>query len=140
MQALAIEQPESWHAGRLVAALEQPLHSQTDSEQRAPASRMGTDSGTPFVAKRQRGAIVADARNDDAVTGAEIVGRGGYDHCRADRSQRLFDRCQIPCAVVDEADLHHRRPLVLGSMRASRGSLAHATRSARAKALNTASI
>ena len=56
-----------------------------------------------------------------------------------DRRQRLLDRGQVACPIVDERDRSHSRPFVDGSIRARRRSRAQATRSARANALNTAS-
>ena len=68
----------------------------------------------------------------------ELVRRVRREHVGADRGERLAHRRQVAGAVVDERD--HSRPLVLGSIRASRLSFAQATRSARANALKTASI
>ena len=67
----------------------------------------------------------------------ELGGVGGREQVRARGREALADRREVAGAVVDERD--HSSPFVLGSIRAMRGSRAHATRSARANALNTAS-
>ena len=69
--------------------------------------------------------------------GAFIMGRNMFG---PDRGECLFDRGQIARAVIDQGDRAHSSPFVLGSIRASRLSRSQATRSARANALNTASI
>ena len=68
----------------------------------------------------------------------ELAGRLGREDVGADRGERLAHRREVAGAVVDERD--HSSPFVLGSILASRLSFAQATRSARANALNTASI
>ena len=99
---------------------------------RAPiASRHGASSAA--VARE-----VADARHDEPRARRALVGRRGDDEVGAERRQRLADRREIAGAVVDERD--HSSPFVLGSIFASRASFAQATRSARANALNTASM
>ena len=60
-----------------------------------------------------------------------------HDEVGAEGRERFADRRQISRAVIDE--YNHSNPFVLGSIFASRASFAHATRSARANALNTAS-
>ena len=69
---------------------------------------------------------------------AKLAWHGGRPDLGAQVRQRLSHRRQVAGAVVDQGN--HSRPLVLGSMRASRLSFAHATRSARANALKHASI
>ena len=81
---------------------------------------------------------MADAGNDDAVGAAELTGNGRRPDVGADGRQRLPHRRQIAGAVIDQRD--HSRPLVLGSVFASRLSFEHATRNARANALKHASI
>ena len=81
---------------------------------------------------------MTDAWHDDADRPREIVRRVGREDLGLDRGERLPHRREIPGLVVDERD--HNNPFVLGSIFASRLSFAHATRSARANALNTASI
>ena len=59
--------------------------------------------------------------------------------------QGALDAGDVACTVVDEGDslclrVGHSRPFVLGSMSPSCLSREHATRRARAKALNNASI
>ena len=95
------------------------------------ASRHGASSAVG-------GGEVADAR-DDQRRGcpAQSAGVSGTVNSAPSDGQRLLDRRQVAGAVVDERD--HSSPFVLGSIFASRASLAQATRSARANALNTAS-
>ena len=81
---------------------------------------------------------MADARHDDRGRPLEIGRRRRVVQLGANRGERLAHRRQVAGLVVDERN--HSSPLVLGSMRASRLSFAQATRSARANALNTASI
>ena len=79
-----------------------------------------------------------DARHDDAVGAGEIDGEPRREQLGARRGEALADRRQVAGAVVDERN--HNSSLVLGSTRASRLSFEHAKRSARANALNSASI
>src|SRR6185295_7059405 len=132
------EQPESRQIGRLVAAFVEPLHAQADAEQRPSLAHTGQDRLDPGCIERSRGAEVTDARDDDAAGVGKVLWRRGHGYWRADRGERFLHRCKVARLVVDQGD--HRSPLVLGSMRASRRSFAQATRSARANALNTASI
>ena len=81
---------------------------------------------------------MADAGHDDAAGARELLRRRGRRELGAERRQRLAHRREIARAVIDQRD--HSSPFVLGSIFASRASFAHATRSARANALNTASI
>ena len=71
--------------------------------------------------------------------GAVQVGRllRRHELCAQGR-QRLPDRREIASTVVNQRN--HNNPFVLGNIFASRLSFAQATRSARANALNTASM
>ena len=103
---------------------------------RATASRIAV---VHAPVERARRAEVADARHDDAASPApSSAGAAGVKSSAPTRRKRLPHRRQIAGAVVDERD--HSSPFVLGSICASRRSFAHATRSARANALNTASM
>mgnify|MGYP003693635583 CR=1 FL=1 len=66
------------------------------------------------------------------------AGVAGVANSAPSVGQRLAHRRQVAGAVVDERN--HSSPFVLGSIFARRASFAHATRSARANALNTASM
>src|SRR5438876_1196870 len=78
-----------------------------------------------------------DAGYDDGACPLEIDWRRRVVQIGVNRGERFAHRCQVARLVIDQGD--HSSPLVLGSIRASRLSFAHATRSARANALNTAS-
>ena len=105
---------------------------------RSAISRSSSSSRDPLDRLRKG----ADSRQDHAVgfAGDVVVGR---DHgLGADSLQSLLDRPQVAHSVVE--DRHARRrhvkvPFVLGTPLSS-GSIETATRRARAKALNDASI
>ena len=137
--ALAGEHAEPGALWRLLAPLEQPLHPQADAEQRTAVADVLQDGVDPRCIERARGAEMAHARHDHAAGVGNLGGRLGNEHRRADGREGFLHRRQISRAVVDERDGSHRSPFVLGSIRASRLSVAHATRSARANALNAAS-
>ena len=132
------EHAEARHVRRLVAALEQPLHARGRCRAAACPSTAAPDRVAPRASSaavapkwptpgtmRPRRAGAARRRRRDVKLGAE-------------RRERLAHRRQVAGAVVDERD--HSSPFVLGSIFASRASFAQATRSARANALNTASM
>ena len=131
---------------RFLAALEQPLHAETDAEQRPAFADAGR--GWPSIhsrVERRGGAEVADARHDDAASRPTMsAGDAGTNTSAPMAASAFLHRGQVAGAVVDERDhsssIAHSSPFVLGSIRASRLSFAQATRSARANALNTASI
>ena len=80
---------------------------------------------------------MADARDHDAADALKLRRIRWSEELSLGGSKPLADGREIPGAVVNQRD--HRSPFVLGSILAIRASRAHATRSARAKALNTAS-
>ena len=132
------EQAEARQVGIFGASLEEPLHAETDAEQRAAGCRQIGQRAAPRVAERPGFREVSDAGNHDGTGAGEILrftrqGDGG-----SRRLQAALDRREVAGAVVDEGD--HNSPFVLGSVRARRRSRAQAMRSARANALNMASI
>ena len=122
----------------LVASFEQPLHSETDAEQRLAAADLTGNRIAPWADERSRGFEVADTGDNQRGEALQFVGRCRCCVLGAERGQRLADRRQVAGAVVDQRN--HSSPFVLGSIFASRASRAHATRNARANALNTASM
>src|SRR5262245_54683213 len=136
--ALARQQAKPRQIGCLVASLEQPVHAEADAEQGPAFANAPEDALDPSAVERSRRAEMSDARDDDAARLAKRIRSFRHEHVGADRRQRLLDGRQVSGLVIDQRD--HSRPFVLGSMRASRLSFAHATRSARPNALKTASI
>src|SRR5580765_6002370 len=136
--ALPRQESQPRQIGCLVAALEQPVHAEADAEQRPAFADALEDALDPGAVECSRRAEMSHARDDDAARLAKRIRSFRHEHVGANRRQRLLDGRQVSGPVIDQRD--HRRPLVLGSMRASRLSFAHATRSARANALKTASI
>ena len=96
----------------------------------AIASRQAPSSAAVAAKLPTPGTIRPDAL-------AHSSGDCGVPELGAERRERLAHRREVARAVVDERN--HSSPFVLGSIFASRASLAHATRKARANALNTAS-
>ena len=106
-------------------------------------------SGTPRVDRRRGspriqppverggGTEVADAGDDDPGRAWQVRRIARREQLGAAAVEPFAHRRQVARAVIDERD--HSSPFVLGSIRARRRSRAHATRSARANALNTAS-
>src|SRR5262245_8916174 len=136
--ALPRQESKPRQVGRLVASLEQPVHAEADAEKGPAFADALEDAFDPVAVERSRGAEVSHARDDDAASLAKRIRPFRHEHVGADRRQRLLDGRQVSGLVIDQRD--HKRPLVLGSIRASRLSFAHATRSARPNALKTASI
>ena len=135
--ARAREQAQAGTVGCFLAAGKQPLEPETDAEQGASRRDAGANRRRPAAIERDRGAEVADAWHDDRGRAFEIGRQRRVVQLGADGGERLAHRREVAGLVVDEGN--HSSPLVLGSIRASRLSLAQATRSARANALNTAS-
>src|SRR5262245_9570346 len=136
--ALPRQESKPRQIGCLVASLEQPVHAEADAEKGPSFANALEDALDPGAVERSRRAEVPHARDDDAACLAKRNRSFRTEHVGADRRQRLLDGRQVSGLVIDQRD--HSRPLVLGSMRASRLSFAHATRSARPNALKTASI
>ena len=98
------------------------------------------DRRAPRVVERGRRREVTDAGNDDGAARRRAPSSVSTMRTSAPTAaSALLDRREIAGAVVDERD-GHSSPSSIGSMRARRRSVAHATRSARANALKMASI
>ena len=108
--AAAAENAESGTVGRLVASLEQPLHAETDAEQRAALSDACQNRFHPGGVERARRAEVSDTRHDHTVCLRKILRPPGHNHVRTQRREGLFHRGQIPCAVINQGD-HSQQPL-----------------------------
>ena len=126
------------------------LQAQADAEQRNAACN-GISKRCKQTARAQRPhelAEVADAGKDQGLSGANGL-RSGRAFCLdALPGERALDRRQITGVIFDERDLfrqrfvwrtRHIKPFVLGRTRFSCGSRVAANRSARAKALKSAS-
>ena len=144
------QQPQPLGAVVLLGALEQQLHPQAQPEQRyAGAGPLDQELLQPELTDRAHpGGKGADAGQHQTVHLAQKLGVAAGLHARADVLERLFGRAAIAHAVVDQPDtggpltrIAHevRVPFVLGTP-VSVGSIATAWRSARANALNAASI
>ena len=83
-------------------------------------------------------AAVAHAGQDQALGFGDRFRPIGGEHLRAQATQGAFDRGDIASAVIEQGDVH-RSSLVLGKTLRRRLSRETAKRSARAKALNSAS-
>src|SRR5215472_5518471 len=123
---------------RFAAAFKQPLHAYADS-QKGLAGLDGVKHRRPegliqALAARE----MANARHHELFGDRDRVRHGGYRGGNAQMLERLVHGADVAGAVVNDSD--HSSPLVLGSMRASCRSREQATRKARAKALNKASI
>src|SRR5262249_55024607 len=136
--AASAEKAKAGHVGRLVAAFEQPLEAEADTEQRTAVADAIQDRVDPRAVERARRGEMADAGHDDPARACEFTGCLGRIKGCAHGGQRFSDGGEIPRLVVDQRD--HRSPFVLGSAFAIRLSFAQATRSARPNALKTASI
>src|SRR6185369_17516245 len=132
------DRAESRGFGCLVASVEQPLHADADSKERSSRRDGAVDGLAPGSIQPGGGAEVSDTRHDHAARLPALLRHRRHDEVGAERRQRLAHRGQIASAVINECN--HSSPFVLGSIFASRASFAHATRSARANALNTASM
>ena len=132
------QQAQAGAVGRFLAAGEQPLQPETDAEQRPPVRGVPANGPDPVVIEGGGRAEMADARHHDRGRPLEIGRRRRVVQLGANRGERLAHGREIAGLVIDERN--HSSPLVLGSMRASCLSFEQATRSARANALNTASM
>jgi len=81
---------------------------------------------------------VANAGQDEALGFGDRFRPIGGEYLRTQAAQRPFDRGDIACSVIEQGDVHSNS-LVLGSTLRRRLSRETAKRSARAKALNSAS-
>ena len=137
-RALAGEKSGARRLRGLCAALKKPLHAHTDSQKRLSGSDTFKHGGSKILIQRLAAAEVANSGNNGLLRSS--------DHGRIVRNlpfrtqvlERFFHRADVARTVIDDRD--HRSPLVLGSILASWRSREHATRNARANALNSASI
>jgi hypothetical protein len=142
---LSGDQAEPIRPLELLGTVEQQLHPQADPEQRRAAGDPLADrldeTELMQIAHRQRKR--PDARQDEPVGSPQLVAVGRDRRPRARVLERLLDRAAIAHPVIDHADArpgaHTSVPFVLGTP-VSLGSTATAARSARAVALNAASI
>src|SRR5580704_8807099 len=137
-----MDQPEPGRAAHLLRGVEQQLHAEADAKEWRSALDAFEDdvreAELSEVAHRLRER--PHARQHQPIGGAELVVVAGDGRACADVLERLLDRATIPHAVVDDGDAGHVSvPFVLGTPR-SVASSAVAARSARAAALNAASI
>ena len=142
---LAGDQPEPLRAVVLGRGLEQELHAEAAAEQRNAAARQLVEQLVEATGAQQlhsRGER-ADTGQDQAVGAPQRVVIGAQDGARADALDGLLHRAAVPDPVVDDPDGDRHQsvsvPFVDG-MPVSAGSIATAWRSARANALNAASI
>ena len=121
------------------AALKQPLQPQADAQQR-PCTRdtFSQQCSQSLIGQRRRRLKVAHSRNDPLLRASCGVRVTRYDAVAPEMLQRIHHRGQISRAIIDNRN--HSSPFVLGSIRPSCLSFEHATRSALANALNSASI
>src|ERR1700722_3432224 len=123
----------------LFTPFEKPLHSQADSEKwSAPRKALQQLLAQARVVERLQRRKVSNSRQHDLVSRSHDLRLGRHHNISAEMVESFFNRIQIARAVIHDSD--HRSPLVLGNIRPSRRSREQATRSARAKALNSASI
>ena len=134
--APALERAESGEGGFL-AALEQPLQAEADAEKRHAAGHCRLYLAPPRLVEERRRPEVADTRHDDAACACELGRSSGREELGPDRRKSLAHGSEIPRPIVNQRD--HRSPFVLGITFASRRSREHAMRSARPKALKSAS-
>jgi len=126
--------------GRLVAAVEQHLHPDADTEERAAVGRGGARRGLqPTGSERSHArAEVAHTRKHHRIGGVDNLGIRRQPGVGAHVLQRLLGGAQVPDPVVDDRDHQPDNvPLVDGT---SVPSTFTASRNARATPLNDASI
>ena len=91
--------------GRLIAALEQPLHSQAYPKEGLAGARALQHgiSQTRVVEAAQRGEV-PDAGQNDLVRGCDGFRLRGYDDFSAEIVKRLLHRIQVAGAVIHDGD------------------------------------
>src|SRR5205823_13486275 len=124
--------------GILLAALEQDLETEAHAEH--PTARSGElddDTVEAAVAEAAHArAECADAGDDERVSARGDAGIAGDLRPGADALERALHRPEVPHSVVEDRDAHST-PFVDGA--SPRPVSAHASPSARASALNSAS-
>src|SRR3954447_9080445 len=130
----------------LVAAVEQKLQAETDTEEwlvtAGPGANRSREPGC--IEPCHRRSRRADSRDDKAVRVRQGVRVGSNDDVGTDRRERLVDRDEVARAVIDDGDPgsrgpHHPSEPLVDATPSRRGSISQATRSARPSALNAAS-
>ncbi len=119
---------EAGHVRRFVAAVEQHLHADAHTEERASVGRRflrhrleaGVPKGSHARAER------AHAGQHDGVRGGDRIGVGGQRRVGAEVLQRLFRRPQVPDPVVDDRDHRCVRRVTTCPSWTGRRSLRHA--------------
>src|SRR5262249_46386795 len=147
---LARDDPQAGRPTLLARPLEGQLQPQADAQnrraRREPLAQQLIEPELTQVAHRARKR--SHAGQDQPVGAAQALLLGRHARPRADVLERLLDRTAVAHAVVHDGYLHGlldqrahalNVPFVLGTP-CSLGSIATAWRSARAKALNAASI
>ncbi len=126
---------------RLPAAGQKPLHAHANPQERhAPGDRLAYGRGDPGLVQPARSREMTHARQDHPAGCTYVFRTIRYRDLGVQIAQRLDDRSQVAGLVVDDGDRYHSNPLVLGNISPNCLSREQATRSARANALNRASI
>src|SRR6185437_1719987 len=115
-----------------------PLHAHANPQEWLSAGERIQQRQAQLMIERQTAIEVPHTRDNQLFRLRNHL-RIASDFCRgAQMLKSLFDRANIAGSIIDNRD--HRSPLVLGSILANCLSREQATRTARAKALNRASI
>ena len=119
----------------LFGTVEQQLHAQADAEQRHLQVAQRLDQSLRMQARHAvRGG--ADAGQDHPTDALQPLRIAHQAHLHAQPLQRIADRAKVGPTRIDQRNLRHSAPLVLGNAVPWRGK---AWRSARASALKQAS-
>lgn len=121
----------------LVGVIEQQLHADAHSEQRAVVGHHRFDE-TPLCQGSHRRTGRADTREHNAIKDREISPSVNAHRLGIDPSQCLFHGDEVARTMVDQRNTSHSTPFVEATPE-RRGSNATASRIARASALNIAS-
>src|SRR5271156_3680647 len=137
--AKRIEGREPSAARSFRASTKKPLQAHTDSQKgRAHRDPLFHCLPQPVLLQKRRRLKVSHSRQHNLFSASHCIWIFGRFSLRTNGSQRLYHRGQISRLVIDDRD--HSRPFVLGSISPNCVSFEHATLSARANALNSASI
>ena len=140
MSHAAGQQGEAGKRRGFVAGFIESLQAQADAEE-VCAARDGIAqrlAQSMRIQSGDQGATMADTGQDQALGFGDRFRPVGGEYLRAQAAQGAFDRGDIAGAVIEQGDVH-RSSLVLGKTLRRRLSRETAKRSARAKALNSAS-
>jgi hypothetical protein len=103
---LPVEQVQPRTFWSLIAALEKPLHAETNPKQRPSGIDVITYAGDPLGCKRLGCSKVADARDDDRAGASQLGGLVRYKQVGANGGEGLLYRGQISGAVIDQCNSH----------------------------------